>query len=170
MVCFRNISVNTLSKGDNNNSNNNASLSLNIVIIHYSAWHPPCSTGFFCCCSSCMGRVCTGWVYSLYLYINLLSPSSSPNLPQHLPIWHRFRSASWKGMFFVSPLRKVNALLRYTPPSSHPFIFRLPTSHGTDSYSFISLRFATVREQYSSTHIWVYFPHVLYTLVIMVLV
>ena len=116
----------------------------------------PAAARFFFCCSSLMGRVCTGWTYSLYLYINLLSPSSYPNLPQHLPIWRRFRSASWKGMFFVSPLRKVNALLRYSP--FHPsFIFGLPTSHGTDSYSFISPRFATVLVRLSSVHISVHF-------------
>jgi hypothetical protein len=73
------------------------------------------------------------------IYINLLSPSASPNLPQHLPIWRRFRSVSRKGMFFVPRLRKVNALLRYLP---HPFIPRLPTSHGPGPHSFIPARFA----------------------------
>jgi hypothetical protein len=63
-----------------------------------------------------MGHVCTGWNSSSYLYKSSL-PFPIPNLPQHLPIWRRFRSASRKGMFFVSALGKVNALLRYVPPS-----------------------------------------------------
>jgi hypothetical protein len=123
---------------------------------------PPSAARFYSCCSSLMGRVCTGWVYTLYLYINLLSPFSYPNLPQHLPIWRRFRSASWKGMFFVSPLRKVNALLRYSPLPP-PFIFRLPTSHGTDSYSFISPRFVTVLVRLSTAHISVQFFRIILT-------
>jgi len=125
-------------------------LIITIIIIHrchyvyhlknVSVWYPPSAARFYSCCSSLMGRVCTGWDYSLYLYINLLSPSSYPNLPQHLPIWRRFRSASWKGMFFVSPLRKVNALLRYSPLP--PFLY-LQTSYISRNW-FLLFHFSPV--------------------------